>query len=182
MGPKYYKIKWHHLLHLPDDLRRMGKLLSCFPMERKHKDIKVQMVNAFRSIEKATVFGYLNANITAMLNGLTKFSDHYLVNPFDDHSLKAVLHIGRVSKDDLVLFNIDLRGNKALGKILEFIAADGALYAHLAQFAPCSPRCWKVWDASTPEETIVVSKALVGICMYRLLSPTVIRIIDPAMS
>ena len=51
LAPRYYKIKWHHLLHLPDDLRRMGKLLSCFPMERKHKDTKVQMVNSFRCVE-----------------------------------------------------------------------------------------------------------------------------------
>ena len=160
----------------------MGKLLSCFPMERKHKDINIQMANSFRSIEKATVYGYLNANITAMISGHTIFNDDYLVSPIDDRALEAVLHIGRVSKDDLVLFNIDHRGNKGLGKILEFIAADGALYAHLAQFAPRSPRCWKVWDASTPEETIVVSKALVGRCMYRLLSPTVTRIIQPAMS
>ena len=50
--PKYYKVKWHHLFHLVDDLRKLGKMLSCFPMERKHKAIKIHMVNAFRSVEK----------------------------------------------------------------------------------------------------------------------------------
>ena len=38
--PKMFKVKWHHLMHLPDDLKRLGKFLSCFPMERKHKPIK----------------------------------------------------------------------------------------------------------------------------------------------
>ena len=71
--PKYFKTKWHHLLHLPDDLRRVGKLLSCFPMERKHKDMKVQMVNSFRSVERTTVYSYLNATITAMITGQTQF-------------------------------------------------------------------------------------------------------------
>ena len=35
-GPRYYKVKWHHLFHLPDDLTRMRNMPSCFPMERKH--------------------------------------------------------------------------------------------------------------------------------------------------
>ena len=139
------------------------------------------MVHAFRCIEKATVYGYLNANITAMISGHTIFNDDYLVSPIDDRSVEAVLHIGRVSKDDLVLFNIDHRGNKGLGKVLEFIAADGVLYAHLAQFSPCRPRCWKVWDASNHEEAIVFTKAIIGTCTYRWLSSTVIRIIAPAM-
>ena len=71
--PKLFKVKWHHLLHLPDDLKRMGKMLSCFPMERKHKDIKVHMVNSFRSLEQTTVYSHLNATVYSVTNGLTKF-------------------------------------------------------------------------------------------------------------
>ena len=36
LAPRYYKVKWHHLFHLPDDLTRMRNMPSCFPMERKH--------------------------------------------------------------------------------------------------------------------------------------------------
>ena len=131
--PRYYKIKWHHLLHLPDDLRRMGKLLSCFPMERKHKDIKVQMLTSFRSVERSTVYGYLNASITSMLNGQTRWSDEHLLNAADGRSLQAKLSTGRVCSGDIVLFTVGARGNRALGKVREFIDADGILYAHLLQ-------------------------------------------------
>ena len=55
LDPKMYKVKWHHLMHLPDDLLRLGKFLSCFPMERKHKSLKVHMVNTFATIEQTTV-------------------------------------------------------------------------------------------------------------------------------
>ena len=55
LDPKMYNVKWHNLLHLPDDLKRLGKLLSCSPMDRKHKDIKVHMANTCRYVEHTTV-------------------------------------------------------------------------------------------------------------------------------
>ena len=69
LHPKMYKVKWHHLIHLPDDLLRLGKFLSCFPMERKHKSIKVHMVNSFASIEQTTVYNHLNAMMISIIRG-----------------------------------------------------------------------------------------------------------------
>ena len=96
----------------------MGKMLSCFPMERKHKDIKVHMVNSFRSLEQTTVYSHLNATVYSITNGLTKFVEEYLLNPDGDRSTQAVLRVGRICKGDMVLVNIDNRGRRALAKFL----------------------------------------------------------------
>ena len=177
--PKYYTVKWHHLLHLPDDLRRLGKLLSCFPMERKHKDIKVQMVNSFRSVERTTVYSYLNATITAMITGQTQFRSEYLLDPVDGRSTKAVLPIGKVFKDDMVVFSLDTRATQALGKVVQFIQEGNTLCAHLLQFEPCSRDCW---DTSKHNETIVISGKIICPVPYKFASADTIRIIAPAIA
>ena len=155
--PKHFKVKYHHLLHLADDLLRVGKMLSCFPMERKHKDIKVQMVNSFKSVERTTVYSYLNATITAIITGQTQFRSEYLLDPVDGRSSKAVLPIGKVCKDDMVVFSLDARAIQALGKVVQFVQEGSTLFAHLLQFEPCSRDCNALWDASKHHETIVIS-------------------------
>ena len=176
--PKLFKVKWHHLLHLPDDLKRMGKMLSCFPMERKHKDIKVHMVNSFRSLEQTTVYSHLNATVYAITKGLTKFEQEYLLSPDGDRSAHAVLRVGMIGKGDMVLLNKDDRGNRALGEVLGFVTADDRVFAHLRQFAPCSP---KVWDTSRAHETIVKGCTVIAAVPYRFSSQHRVRIIEPAL-
>ena len=73
LAPRYYTIKWHHLFHLPDDLKLTGNMLSCFPMERKHNAIKVHLLHSFRSCEHTAVTSYLNSTITAIVTGQTRF-------------------------------------------------------------------------------------------------------------
>ena len=38
--PEYIKPKWHHMLHMPEDVADLGLLLSCFVTERKHRSVK----------------------------------------------------------------------------------------------------------------------------------------------
>ena len=141
-GPRLYKVKWHHLLHLPDDLKRMGKMLSCFPMERKHKAIKIHMVNSFRSCEHTAVCSYLNSTITSIITGLTRFVEEYLIDPVDGRSANAVLRCGRVCTSGMALI-IDMHGERALGEVKGFLLADDLVFAHVVQLAPCSRTCMK---------------------------------------
>ena len=141
----------------------------------------MQIVNSFRCVEKATVYGYMNATITAIINGHTNFVDENLLDPVDDRSLQAILHIGKVCKGDMVMFNLDTRGRRALEKVEGFLQSDGVLFAHLIQFEPCRPPCCKLWDASQHHETIVISQTIIGPVTYKFASASTIRIVVPAI-
>ena len=176
--PRYYKVKWHHLLHLPDDLQRVGKMVSCFPMERKHKDIKVHMQQTFKSPERTAVYSYLNSCIVSILSGQTKFTDEYLLNPTDDRSSKAILRVGKVCKGDMLLFTSDdrLRG---LGEVLGFLQADDLMCIHLLQLKPQRRNCDKCWKTVHVEETVVTSTRVTHVVPYKIVSEDTIRIIVP---
>ena len=147
-------------------------------MERKHKYIKVHMVSSFRSLEQTTVYSHLNATVYSITNGLTKFVEEYLLSPDGDRSAHAVLRVGMICKGDMVLVNKDHRGNRALGEVLGFVAADDRVFVHLRQFAPCSP---KVWDTSRAHETIVKSCTVIAAVPWRYSSQRRVRIIEPAL-
>ena len=148
-------------------------------MERKHKAIKVHMQNTFRSVERTTVYSFPNATITAMITGVTLFEDGILMNPVDGRSSNAVLYMGRVYKGDVVVFNVDTRGTRALGKVEGFLQSDGCLFAHLIQFKPCRQDC--LWDASQHHETIAMSHQIICPVPYKFASASTIRIIAPAI-
>ena len=150
-------------------------------MERKHKDIKVHMVNTFRSVEHTTVYSYLNATINAMISGQTQFVDEYLLDPVDGRSSNAVLRCGKVCKGDMVLFNLDDRGRRALGEVKGFVQSEDLVFAHVIQFAPCSRTSHKRWDTSRKQETIVDARSLIAPVPYRIASESTVRIIVPVL-
>ena len=125
-------------------------------MERKQKDIKVQMVNSFRSVEHTTVYGYLNATITSIIRGDTQFKTEYLLGQVDGRSSRAVLHCGTLVKGDMILFNIDHHGQRALGEVLGLLQASPPLI-HVTVFKPCNRTGHRLWDISQPTETIILS-------------------------
>ena len=178
-----YKVKWHHLLHLPDDLRRLGKLLSCFPMERKHKEIKVHMVNNYKSLEHTTVCSYLNATIQAIINGDTQFkTDDHLLEPVDGQSSRAVLvQYGTVHKGDLVVFTLD-DGHRGLGEVKGFLQiSDSPLLAHILAFTPCRRTGQRWWSTRGSQETLIDGRQVIGAVPYRFASDDRIRIIESAL-
>ena len=103
----------------------------------------------------------------------------YLLDPVDGRSTKAVLPIGKVCKDDMVVFSLDTRATQALGKVVQFIQEGSTLCAHLLQFEPCSRDCW---DTSKHNETIVISGKIIGPVPYKFASANTIRIIAPAIA
>jgi hypothetical protein len=61
------KPKFHHIvIHLARDALRIGKLLSCFVTERKHRATKRSALYTFRGIDNAVCKDMLNKQIYAM--------------------------------------------------------------------------------------------------------------------
>ena len=59
--PEYIKPKFHHALHLAEHIRFVGKLLSCWVTERKHRAVKAAAHWNFRTPERSTTRTLLNA-------------------------------------------------------------------------------------------------------------------------
>jgi hypothetical protein len=57
---EYCKPKMHHMFHIPDGMESLGKLLSCFVTERKHKMIKAAALHVFRHFEHTVLTDVVN--------------------------------------------------------------------------------------------------------------------------
>ena len=57
---EYIKPKGHHMCHIPDGMEWLGKLLSCFSTERKHKMIKRAALYIFRHMEHTVLTDIVN--------------------------------------------------------------------------------------------------------------------------
>jgi hypothetical protein len=63
-GGRGIKPKFHHTLHLVEDARDLGCMLSCFAMERKHRTIKTACHNAYRHFEHTITSDLVNRQVT----------------------------------------------------------------------------------------------------------------------
>ena len=56
----HVKPKFHHLFHIPENMRFTKRLLSCFVTERKHRSIKAAGLHTFRNIEHTVTIDIVN--------------------------------------------------------------------------------------------------------------------------
>ncbi len=78
--PGYIKPKWHHLLHVPDNMNYLGVLLSCFVTERKHRTVKNAACHIFRHYEHTVLADMVNRQCEDFRIG-TVLQTTLLVNP-----------------------------------------------------------------------------------------------------
>ena len=126
-GEECLKPKHHHLHHIIANMRYVGKLLSCFVCERKHREVKRTAVYVFRNFEHTTLLDMLNRQIINMKDGHDIFSCQFLVSPVI-HDVKgmvirssstAICHVGQLTTGDMVYFK-----NGTAGKIVHFYIVD----------------------------------------------------------
>ena len=77
-GEDQLKPKWHQLHHIVDSFTVIGKCLSCFVTERKHKQIKKSAVNVFRNFEHTTLLDSLNNQVQQFADGNDLFKVEFL--------------------------------------------------------------------------------------------------------
>lgn len=80
------KPKFHQLQHLADQIRRVGKSLSCFVTERKHRATKRIALNIFRHIEGTVLKGLVNQQCEALkdASGNSLLQRQFLVRPIHE--------------------------------------------------------------------------------------------------
>ena len=137
--PDVRKPKFHHVFHIVDHIENMGRLLSCFVCERKHRQIKHVANHLFRHFETALTTDILNLIVDRYSNRQGMFAPEHLVKPTEidakmlhnvglrealQTSFRADLKCGAICKGDMVML-----ADRSIAEVLAFAAiadADGS--------------------------------------------------------
>lgn len=137
--PHQRKPKLHHLHHVVDGILWLGKLISCFVCERKHRSVKDSALHVFRHIEHTVLADVINKQSQQIIRGGQLFEDNFLVHPRpvkgapDDlrQSRNAVLRCGAVAIGDVVFLH-----NGLCGRVNMFYNAGGQLFVDFHRLPP----------------------------------------------
>ena len=183
------KVKFHHLLHLPEDLRRVGSVVSCFVTERKHRDWKRTSLYAFRNVEQQSTIDFVNYSIQEMVTGRFQFVEQYLAEPETlvvdglkiEVATTAYLRAGEVRHRDVVIAGT--ADSTVVGEILRFFSCDGVVVAEILAYEPIvdnagdfsTVRCSTMYvDGASVRSKLMWSHRRKGV-LHALLPPAALR-------
>ena len=185
--PLAAKPKFHHLLHLVDNIEFLGKLLSCFVTERKHRQSKKSALHVFRHMEHTVLADMVNKFCGAMTSGKL-FRRMALIDPrpqYLPHSVglqlmratAALLPCGQIAAGDIVYLT-----NHVVGRVAGFWGEDGdpdnitvEIHAFARESADC-PNIVRERSASTIYE---VAESIIDACVWLYKDEGLIQVIEP---
>lgn len=130
---QHVKVKFHHLMHLPEDLYRLGSVVSCFVTERKHRDWKRMSLYAFSNVELQSTVDFVNYSVQELVSGRFRYDAHYLLNPSDyrdmQYSSSAMCGAGHVQKGDVIVLITEF--GKIIGEVLRFFQQDTEMHVQV---------------------------------------------------
>lgn len=151
------KPKWHHMMHLPEQVGSLGKALSCFVTERKHKQVKAAATWTYKYYEHTVLRNLLHHQSVAMDNPAmwSAVSMHGVLHNVDgvsmDRAFVARLPCGAVHRTDLVGLV-----SKVVGEVVCFWAPAGTADI-VAQVRPLLPTASaNVWARSNATSDVFV--------------------------
>jgi len=140
-GNEHAKIKFHHLMHLPDDMLRAGSCLSCFPTERKNKDALAVSTATDTDIERTSTIKFLHQTISRWCSTTNACKPAYLHNGVTmstpstsipmTGSMTACLPCGDVHAGDVVHLV-----NGKIASIIDFWECNGSIYVRASVHNP----------------------------------------------
>ena len=183
--PLAAKPKFHHLLHLVDDMLFVGKLLSCFVCERLHRTTRKAALHVFRHMESTVLADVLNRKCAMVTQQHNLFKTDLLVNEVRvtsgpgrglDSAASCVLKCGEIYINDIVWLANDVvcKVVKLWGNSIGEVVVQGHVLSAV--------------DASDPEIVAVddsqgtrffPSADVVDACAWGHKSATVVRVIRP---
>ena len=177
------KPKLHHMHHVVDGMQWLGKLLSCFVTERKHRHIKDSALHVFRHLEHTVLHDVVNKQCQQMVEGVELFKEEFLVHPrlVSDvpdlrRSTRAVLQIGGVHTDDIVW----LTGAKC-GRAKMFYQFGDDMLAHLALFENAAG-VPDQFDERQSVDAFVDTRTIIDTCTWYYDSPSILKVAVPPLA
>ena len=121
------KVKFHHLYDLVDDMLRLGKAVSCFVTERKHKDVLAVADSVSRHLERTTTCAFLQNVVSHWRDNMDACRPCYLNRAKQCTiggetiicSEEAVLQCGTVFRHDMVLLQ-----DGSVAQVVDFFLYD----------------------------------------------------------
>ena len=92
--------------HIVDGMLYVGKLLSCFVTERKHKCVKDIALHVFRNFDHTVIHDVVNQQMEQLIHGVDIYKDNFLALPsvlassYVRHSTSAVFRCGELTRGD----------------------------------------------------------------------------------
>ena len=181
---EYIKPKGHHLFHVVDGALWIGRLLSCFVTERKHRMVKQCAVNVFRHFEHTVLIDVVNQSIEQVLSGHDLYDAEFLISPKAvvlssigfRVANRCVIRVGMVAAGDLVITNTGDVGK--IVKVFQRVSDDLVLlevdaYPSINGDTACR-------STSRQYHDFFESKSIVDTLIWYFDSPGIIRFSIPA--
>ena len=180
----YVKPKAHHMFHILDGMAWLGKLLSCFVTERKHKLIKSAAIYVFRHLEHTVLADVLNQQMRQIIMGHDLYADSFLILPRDVnyHGLAlrraraGVLRIGHVERGDVIIMQ-----NGNVGKVVSLWQAvyENRIFLEIDLY-PNIHNDDRFRATARESRSYVDGSEVADVCIYIEESPGIIRLTIPA--
>lgn len=133
-----FKPKIHHMHHIFDSMVWLGKLLSCFVTERKHRQVKDAALHVYRHMEHTVLVDIVNKCCDQIASGHDVFEKRFLVNPRECKlqpeyltSTRAVLECGPVRNGDVLVFKEPNMRNCTCGMVAGFYIISEVLFVEI---------------------------------------------------
>lgn len=174
------KPKLHHFHHIIDGIEWLGKSLSCFVTERKHRIIKDSALYVFRHLEHTVLADIVNKQCHQFSTGVDLFKEQFLHMPRDmpgapgfRRSTSAILRCGLLGKGDILWFK-----NASCGRVIMFYECSEWIFVHAEIFGNINN------DPSRLDETrssldFLDSRSVVDACAWFSPNPGEIKIAIP---
>ena len=183
---QYLKPKQHHLHHVVDVARWLGKIPSCFVTERKHKDVKKYALNCFRHFEHSVTRDVLQEQCVQMCSGDDIFRERFLHNPKMIHTPAGGMgtsHIAMLKFGDLHRGDIVYTYNGVAGRIVAFWQkdTDAQIVLELDAYS-CVGGETQLRDERRSTRTFFDEDDIVDACLWVYSSAHIIRLCVPPVT
>ena len=177
------KVKFHHMYHLHETIRRFNRCLSCFVTERRHRQVKKAAVHVFRHLENTVLSAMVTRMCESFIGDASLFKHSFLVSPKVGQmhgqriftSTKAVLFCGLLNINDIVFANT---AAVLVGRIEKFWECNNTIVVCIASFSKIGGDS-RFWADDAPITIFVASDSIVDAVPWRRCENGAIRIIPP---
>jgi len=183
--PGAEKPKLHQLFHLVDNMLFLGKLLSCFVTERRHRSAKKAALHVFRYMEHTVLVDLVNRQCEQFsASDASLFHETCLVHARDvtfphgtyRRSSIAILRCGEINAGDIVWLT-----SGVVGKVIRFWQSHGAddtINVQIDGYRSSDASGHRFLE-STPYAHFADASSIIDACIWTRVSHGLIRVIVP---